>query len=350
MTQKHYEVNLDIFLKILTKKKNNTAPGIDLIVTYWWKKLFCLHGPLVGIFEKMFKNEVEIPQWAPLVRTTLLAKNKNKHEAKNYRPIACENIMFKLYTGMLASFVTEHCIDNDIITPEQAGGKKGSSGFAEQLLINKMATEECKNYRRNLICIWLDYKKAFDSVPRDWIIKALHLAKGLENVINAIEQLMNVWATRVSLKTENGQIETDFIEFLSGILQGDQLSLIQFILSANPLSFLLSKSDGYMMGNPNKRTTKLTHLFFLDDLKMYSENMNQAKQQLDIVTSFSKDIGMQFGLEKCAYVYIERGKRKQLGENITVNNIAIEELKQDDTYKYLGQDEAVTYNGPLNKE
>ena len=165
----------------------------------------------------MFKNEVEIPQWAPLVRTTLLAKNKNTHEPKNYRPIACENIMFKLYTGMLASFLTEHCKDNDIITPEQQGGKKGSWGCAEQLLINKTATEECKSYRRNLNCIWLDYKKAFYSVPHDWIIKALHLAKVPENVINAIEQLMNVWATRVSLKTENGQIETDFIEFLSGI-------------------------------------------------------------------------------------------------------------------------------------
>ena len=38
-----------------------------------------------------------------------------------------------------------------------------------------------------------------------------------------------------------------------------------------------------MMGSPNKRTTKLTYLFFVDDLKMYSENVNQAKQQLDIV-------------------------------------------------------------------
>ena len=104
-----------------------------------------------------------------------------------------------------------------------------------------------------------------------------------------------------------------------------------------------------MVGSPNKRTTKLTHLLFVDDLKMYSENMNQAKQQLDIVTSFSKDIGRQFGLEKCAYVYIERRKRKQLGDSIAVN-MAIEELKQDDTYKYLGQDGAVTYSGPLNKE
>ena len=85
--------------------------------------------------------------------------------------------MFKLDTGVLASFVTEHCTDNDIITPEQAGGKKGSWGCAEQLPINKTATEECNSYRRNLICIWLDYKKAFDSVPHDKIIKALHLVK-----------------------------------------------------------------------------------------------------------------------------------------------------------------------------
>ena len=66
VTQEHYEVNLDIFLKILTKTKNNTAPGIDLIVASWWKKLFCLHGPLVGIFGKMCKNELEISQWEPL--------------------------------------------------------------------------------------------------------------------------------------------------------------------------------------------------------------------------------------------------------------------------------------------
>ena len=98
MTQKHYEVNLDIFIKILTKMKNNRAPGIGLIVAYWWKKLFCIHGPLVEIFEKMFKNEVEIPQWAPLVRTTILAENKNTDEPKNYCPIACQNSMFKLYT------------------------------------------------------------------------------------------------------------------------------------------------------------------------------------------------------------------------------------------------------------
>ena len=61
--------------------------------------------------------------------------------------------MLKLYTGILASFITDHWIENNIITREQTGGKKDSWGCSEQLLINKTATEEGKNNKRNLICI-----------------------------------------------------------------------------------------------------------------------------------------------------------------------------------------------------
>ena len=28
-----------------------------------------------------------------------------------------------------------------------------------------------KQHRRNLLMMWLDYKKPFDSVPQDWILK-----------------------------------------------------------------------------------------------------------------------------------------------------------------------------------
>ena len=59
---------------------------------------------------------------------------------------------------------------------------------------------------------------------------------------------------------------------------------------------------------------------------------------------------MQFGVDKCAYMYIERGKRKSLGEMININGVKIKELEEGDTYKYLGQDESVGYDGPINKE
>ena len=113
---------------------------------------------------------------------------------------------------------------------------------------------------------------------------------------------------KVFLNTDNGQIEKEMIKFQNGILQGDLLSLILFILSVNPLSFLIQKCDVYTMGTQLHRDTKLTHLFFVDDLKLFLDNTNTAKQQMDIVTTFSKDINMQSGLEKCAYINIERGQ------------------------------------------
>ena len=57
---------------------------------------------------------------------------------------------------------------------------------------------------------------------------------------------------------------------------------------------------------------------------------------------------MQFGVDKCANMYIERGKRKSLGEMININGVEIKELEEGDTYKYLGQDESVGYDGPAN--
>ena len=79
---------------------------------------------------------------------------------------------------------------------EQAGGKPGSWGCTDQLLINKMILDEVKKNRRNLHLMWFDYKKAFDSVPHDWIIKALELAKVPYEIIRPVQNLMSIWATK----------------------------------------------------------------------------------------------------------------------------------------------------------
>ena len=72
---------------------------------------------------------------------------------------------------------------------QQAASKKGVWGCAEQLLINKMNPNEIKHNHRNLYTVWLDYQKAFNSVPYSWMIMALELAKIPTVIIKAIEQL-----------------------------------------------------------------------------------------------------------------------------------------------------------------
>ena len=94
----------------------------------------------------------------------------------------------------------------------------------------------------------------------------------------------------------------------------------------------------------------INHLLFVDDLKLYSRTLDQMKKLLDIITTFTNYIGMIFGEAKCAYICIVRGRKKCLGSSIQINGLTIQELKEGEQYKYLGQDESVGHHGPLNKE
>ena len=74
------------------------------------------------------------------------------------------------------------------------------------------------------------------------------------------------------------------------------------------------------------------------------------KSSLEVITKFSQDIGMEFGADKCAYINIERDKRKMIGEIIEINGLRLEELEEEDSYKYLGLDEDIAYKGNLKKD
>ena len=101
-------------------------------------------------------------RWLEL--SVMLPENENTHIVKNYISTACQNLMFKLCTSCINTFVQEDCEINNIVTTEQAGGKRGVWGSTEQLLINKTVLNEVKQNRRNLVTLWLDYQRAFDSV------------------------------------------------------------------------------------------------------------------------------------------------------------------------------------------
>ena len=146
--------------RVLTKLANG-KPGRDQVAGVWIKRLTSMKGILKKNLVTMLETDIEPPERLLTSKTILLAKNTETGDPKNYRPIALQNSMYKIYTAILAEFIMDHCEENNIITPEQAAGKKGNWGCTDQLLINKMVYGEVKSNRRNLATAWLDYKKAF---------------------------------------------------------------------------------------------------------------------------------------------------------------------------------------------
>ena len=73
-----------------------------------------------------------------------------------------------------------------------------------------------------------------------------------------------------------------------------------------PLSLLLRKVKAAYEFSESKE--KINHLLFMDDLKLYSRSEKGLDSLVQAVRVFSKDIGMEFCIEKCAMLVMETGK------------------------------------------
>ena len=161
-----------------------------------------------------------------------------------------------------------------------------------------MIIEICKGRHRNLSLAWIDYRKAFDSVPHDWLINALKLYKISPVIVNVIKFSMSLWKTNLLLTHENGTLRSNKIDIDCGIFQGDSLSPLIFCLALAPLStILIGTGYGYKIQN-----RFISHLFYMGDLKLFAKDENNLEEMLQLVKKFSDDIGMAFGLDKCAKV------------------------------------------------
>ena len=147
---------------------------------------------------------------------------------------------------------------------------------------------------------------------------------------------MKNWKKRLTLKHESGNFMSDNINIKRGIFQGDSLSPLLFCISLVPLLLELN-SSGYGYKN---RTEQITHLLYMDYLKLYAKDDGELEGLLRIVKGFSDNIGIEFGLSKCVKATFERGKLENSDHVRLDEETMIKDLEQDKVYKYLGIDES----------
>ena len=69
-----------------------------------------------------------------------------------------------------------HLLTNDPIPQEQKGGVSEKQGIY-QLLIDSMVLDHAKQNQRSLSTAWINYRKAFDLIPHDWVDQSLKIHK-----------------------------------------------------------------------------------------------------------------------------------------------------------------------------
>ena len=311
------------------KMANWSTAGTDGLHVYWLKHVTSAHERIGSQLSDCLANS-SIPAWMTEGKTHLLIKDHAKGpQPGNMRPITCLPAMWKLLTGIVADSMYRHLDSNHLLPTQQKGCKKNSRGCKEQLMIDKLILKNCKRRKQSLHMCFIDYKKAYDKVPHSWILESMKMCGIAPNIVSLFQTSLS--QSRVSLFHGKDSLGTVLIK--RGIFQGDSVSPLHFIIGLIPLSMILEKNPaGYPLspGGP-----KINHRLYMDDLKLYAKTHKDLEELIAVTHSFSADICMEFGIEKCATLKMEKGKKRE-GIGVTLPTGEVLKDLAEEGYRYLG--------------
>ena len=341
--QEEVVIGIEDVSKGIRRMANWKAPGPDGVRGFWFKRLPSLHSALRDALQECVDGGA-VPAWMVKGRTVLIQKDPAKGKAvSNYRPIACLPLLWKLLTGIFADKLYDHLQGNNLLPDEQKGCRRNSRGTKDQLLIDKAVLKEARAKQRFLSIAWIDYRKAYDMLPHSWILESLGLIKVAKNIDGLLRGSMSEWKT---VLTASGKSLGE-VEIKRGIFQGDSLSPLLFVVAMIPLTLLLRREKlGYLFGEEKR---SINHLLFMDDLKLYARDKEDLGKLLEVVRVFSRDIRMEFGLDKCAMVEVKAGREVECEGIDLPDGQRIKEVDEDG-YRYLGVLEGASFKTKEMKE
>ena len=108
------ELTLEDLEKIIKKRKNWSAPGLDGIHNFWLKRFSSTWEPMLNAMKEWLNDPEKLSDWLLLGRTVLIPKTERVDKVEEYRPITCLNTVYKIFTGLVGNYIKQHVIINSL--------------------------------------------------------------------------------------------------------------------------------------------------------------------------------------------------------------------------------------------
>jgi len=156
----------------LLKLNSDKSPGSDGIHSQLLKECATvLAEPLSLLFQRSFDTGTLPADWKT-ANIVPIFKKGDRTDRANYRPVSLTSVPCKIIESIIKDKLMRFLESNDLLCKEQHGFRSGRS-----CLTNLLETFE--NWTKaldegyGLDVVYLDYRKAFDSVPHQRLIKKL---------------------------------------------------------------------------------------------------------------------------------------------------------------------------------
>ena len=285
---KDININRERVQKVIRNLKVNKSPGIDGFHPRVLKELEeVISLPITIIYKKSIEESILPSQWKEAEITPIFKKDE-RHLPKNYRPVSLTSIICKLLEKLVIEDMINHIKSNLLNCKEQHGFTPHKSTTTNLLEALNVITE-AQMHGIPVDILFLDYQKAFDTVPHRRLLKQIESFGITDKALKWIESFLSNRKQRVRVNN----CTSSWKPVISGIPQGSILGPILFTLFVNDIPSLLQSIIA----------------LYADDTKLFSAILsddpdNDLVKDLKILEDWSKKFQMKFHPDKCHVMHI----------------------------------------------
>lgn len=259
----------------------------------------------MGIFPNRLKYATIIP----------IFKSGNRHEIKNYRPISLLSNFSKIFEKIINKRLQTFLLKYRKLSSSQFGFRKNHScslALADLIL----TIQDNLNNKKVCSCIFLDLKKAFDTLDHKILLNKLKEVGIGSNLLNWFSSYLS---DRINYSYVNG-IYSDPCLIKTGVPQGSILGPTLFNLYINDLPQILQSKT----------------LLFADDTTILISSDNndnlqtKINSELSLLVDWLSKNKLYLNLSKTKCMFFNKRYNTPITE---INNVLIEKV---DTFKLLG--------------
>ena len=327
--QKFYDFEI---IKAINELALTSSPGVTGIPIKIMKEIsYSLAPILTEIFNKCLSTGIIPDEWKTAVVTPLFKNKGCKSELNNYRGISVLPPINKVFEVLLSNQIRSYFESNNIFSTAQHGFRKN---YSCETALHELLSDINYIRDRNKIAIllFIDFKKAFDTVDADLLIRKL-FHYGFDN--SALSLIRNYFYNRKQF-VKMGNYSSIYKKIKLGVPQGSVLGPVFFLIFINDITFVLEH---------------LKCKLFADDTTIYYDGDKLDELLLSfnrLLTPFFNWCNLNrldINWDKTFCMIITKKKIKGLKE---INNVLIgdSQVKVVDKFKLLG----VTIDSQLDFE
>ena len=222
-------------------------------------------------------------------------KDKDTSLLENLRPISLLNVDYKILTKVIAKRLEK--LLPKIINPDQTGYVKGRY-IGENVRLIQDIMFYTKRMNSPGIAIFLDFRKAFDSIEWEYLKAALKAFNFGPNLLNWIDVLYNEASSCV---INNGH-SSSFFRLQRGVRQGCPLSGLLFIIGIELFARALKNDQSIKGVNVETKEIKITQ--YADDTTVFVKDEESVEQLLRLLDEFKSISGLEINTSKTEAMWL----------------------------------------------